>query len=48
VGTPLRAAAQGVLGERPVVFAGLSDDIDRILAASGRAESGDNKLPLLG
>jgi hypothetical protein len=46
--TTLWAAAQGVLGERPVVFAGLSDDMDLILAASGRAGSGDSKLPLLG
>ena len=28
--------------------AGLSDDLDWILAASGRAESGDNRLPLIG
>ena len=26
----------------------LSDDLDWILAASGRAESGDNRLPLIG
>jgi hypothetical protein len=26
----------------------LSDDLDWILAASGRAEPGDNRLPLIG
>jgi hypothetical protein len=26
----------------------LSDDLDWVLAASGRAESGDNRLPLIG
>jgi hypothetical protein len=35
LGTPVRAAAQGVLGGRPVVSAGLSDDMDWILAPSG-------------
>ena len=32
-------------GQRP---AGLSDDLDWVLAASGRAPSGDNRLPLIG
>ena len=32
-------------GRRP---AELSDDMDWILAASGRAESGNNRLPLIG
>jgi len=32
-------------GQRP---AGLSDDLDWILAASGRAPSDDNRLPLIG
>jgi uncharacterized protein (TIGR03083 family) len=37
--------ARRTTGRRP---AGLSDDIDWILAASGRAESDDNRLPLIG
>jgi hypothetical protein len=32
-------------GRRP---AGLSDDLDWILAASGRAPADDNRLPLIG
>jgi len=38
-------AARRTTGRRP---AGLPDDMDWILAASGRAESGDNRLPLIG
>ncbi len=37
--------ARRTTGRRP---AGLPDDMDWILAASGRAESGDNRLPLIG
>jgi hypothetical protein len=37
--------ARRTTGSRP---ARLSDDMDWILAASGRAESGDNRLPLIG
>jgi uncharacterized protein (TIGR03083 family) len=37
--------ARRTTGRRP---AELSDDLDWILAASGRAESGDNRLPLIG
>ena len=37
--------ARRTTGRRP---AELSDDMDWILAASGRAESGDNRLPLIG
>jgi len=37
--------ARRTTGRRP---AGLSDDLDWILAASGRAASGDNRLPLIG
>ncbi|MGH3255572.1 MAG: maleylpyruvate isomerase family mycothiol-dependent enzyme [Streptosporangiaceae bacterium] len=37
--------ARRTTGRRP---AGLSDDLDWILAASGRAESSDNRLPLIG
>jgi hypothetical protein len=36
--------ARRTTGRRP---AGLPDDMDWILAASGRAESGDNRLPLI-
>ena len=37
--------ARRTTGRRP---ADLADDMDWILAASGRAESGDNRLPLIG
>jgi len=37
--------ARRTTGRRPAV---LQDDMDWILAASGRAESGDNRLPLIG
>jgi uncharacterized protein (TIGR03083 family) len=37
--------ARRTTGRRP---AGLPDDMDWILAASGRAESSDNRLPLIG
>jgi uncharacterized protein (TIGR03083 family) len=37
--------ARRTTGRRP---AGLPNDMDWILAASGRAESGDNRLPLIG
>ncbi len=37
--------ARRTIAGRP---ADLSDDLDWILAASGRAESGDNRLPLIG
>jgi uncharacterized protein (TIGR03083 family) len=60
LGVPYFATAEGVAataailddllarrttGARP---AELADDLDWILAASGRAESGDNRLPLIG
>ena len=37
--------ARRTVGERP---AGLSDNLDWVLAASGRATSDDNRLPLIG
>ncbi len=37
--------ARRTTGQRP---AELSDDLDWILAASGRAPSDDNRLPLIG
>ncbi len=37
--------ARRTTGRRP---AGLSDDMNSILAALGRAKSGDNRLPLIG
>jgi hypothetical protein len=44
------AILDDLLARRTVAgrLAELSDDLDWILAASGRAESGDNRLPLIG